>query len=84
MKIKTMWIVTKPKDTGEIIDILFECDIHRLQLQFKGGLEAKEIDSMYTDYKLAAARAIKLMEDLVFVWPISKDNLLLRVIPGEV
>jgi len=44
---KTFWVVTRPEKGSVIEDILFESDMARMELQFKGGLKASEIYGVY-------------------------------------
>lgn len=47
-KVSKFWVVTKPNKNSELIDILFQADIKRMELQFKGGLASKEIIGTFT------------------------------------
>lgn len=47
-KVNKFWVVTKPNKKSELIDILFNADMKRMGLQFKGGLSGKEIISIFT------------------------------------
>ena len=48
-KITKFWVVTKPTKNSELEDILFKSDISQMELQFRGGLTAKEIIGLYMD-----------------------------------
>ena len=45
---KSETLVTKPSKNSVLIDILFNADIKRMELQFKGGLSGKEIIGIFT------------------------------------
>ena len=47
-KVSKFWVVTKPNKNSELIDILFQADMKRMELQFKGGLASKEIIGIFT------------------------------------
>lgn len=49
MRLDRIWIVTKPTPESEIVDILFSSTMDELELQFRGGLEAKNIVAIYTE-----------------------------------
>lgn len=46
-KVSKFWVVTKPNKNSELIDILFQADMKRMELQFKGGLVSKEIIGIF-------------------------------------
>ena len=46
-KVNKFWVVAKPNKNSQLIDILFNADMKRMELQFKGGLSGKEIISIY-------------------------------------
>ena len=47
-KVSKFWVVTKPTKQSVLIDILFNADMKRMELQFKGGLSNKEIIGIFT------------------------------------
>ncbi len=47
-KVSKFWVVTKPNKNSELIDILFQAGMKRMELQFKGGLASKEIIGIFT------------------------------------
>ncbi len=47
-KSNKFWVVTKPNKNSQLIDILFNVDMKRMELQFKGGLSDKEIIGIFT------------------------------------
>ncbi len=52
------WIVINPSLVSEIGDILFECSLRRLELQFKGGLSAeKDNPTLFSDQQEAEKEA---------------------------
>jgi hypothetical protein len=54
----TFWVVTDPTPESELVDILFECTLHRLELQFLGGLRTdRDHPTIFTDYNEARAEA---------------------------
>lgn len=63
MKIQTLWIVTQPTTVSELGDICFEADMNCLQLQFAGGLVAREIVGTFTTEKEAIKLAKSLLEN---------------------
>jgi hypothetical protein len=42
------WVVTKPNNNSQLIDILFNTDMKIMELQFKGGESDKEIIGIFT------------------------------------
>ena len=46
-KVSKFWVVTKPTKQSVLIDILFNADMKRMELQFKGGLSNKEIIGIF-------------------------------------
>ena len=59
MKIDTIWVVTRPSPVSEMVDLLFEADPGRLELQFRGGLKGKDVIGMFTTFPEARAAAIE-------------------------
>ena len=57
-----VWIVTEPTKESELVDILFQADGDRLELQFKGGLTGKEIVLITEDAAIAKAKAEELLK----------------------
>lgn len=55
------WIVTNPSSVSEMGDILFECSLRELDLQFKGGLTMDDNPTLFTDRKEAEAEARRRM-----------------------
>ena len=51
------WIVINPSCVSEMGDILFECSLKELDLQFKGGLGMDRNPTIFTDYKEAEVEA---------------------------
>ena len=47
-KVSKFWVVTKPTKQSLLIDILFNADMKRMELQFKGWLSSKEIIGIFT------------------------------------
>lgn len=47
-KVSKFWVVTKPSKKSELVDILFNADMKRMELQFKGGLTGNEIIGIFT------------------------------------
>ncbi|NUM51242.1 MAG: hypothetical protein HUU48_09010 [Flavobacteriales bacterium] len=47
-KVSKFWVVTKPNKNLELIDIFFQADIKRMELQFKGDLASKGIIGIFT------------------------------------
>jgi len=51
------WVVTDPKKQGydefDVEDIIFEADMARMELQFRGGLRIEQIYGFYADEKKA-------------------------------
>jgi hypothetical protein len=47
-KVSKFWVLTKPNKNSELIDIFFQADMKRMELQFKGGLASKEIIGIFT------------------------------------
>lgn len=62
-KIEILWIVTRPTKESVLADILFECDIDKLQKQFAGGLTANEILGIYVKPKEAEAVAMEALQE---------------------
>jgi hypothetical protein len=42
-KIQEYWVVTRPTKHSTLVDILFNADMKRMELQFTGGLSGCEI-----------------------------------------
>lgn len=57
MKLTRLWLVVKPTKSSTLNDICFSVTAHEMELQFKGGLKAAEIDGMYTGHDEAEQRA---------------------------
>ena len=53
------WVVVDAKPKSEIGDVLFECSIRGLDLQFKGGLKMEENPTIFTDRAEAEREAQK-------------------------
>ena len=53
MKIKQMWLVTKPTKLSEMQDIFCKITVEGLRAQFLGGLQADEVYGLYTTEKEA-------------------------------
>ena len=64
MKVKKLWIVTKPTPDSELSDILFETDMEGLERQFRGGLTPEEIFAVYIDEGEASIDAIMLLDGI--------------------
>jgi len=64
MKITRFWIVTKPNALSTIDDICFETDVIALEKQFKGGLRAEDIVSIYSNQIDAWGEAKLLLSSL--------------------
>jgi hypothetical protein len=47
-KVQNFRVVTKPKKRSTLVDILFNADMKRMELQFKGGLSGSEIIGIFT------------------------------------
>lgn len=71
MRVNRLYIVTKPTDISEVEDIYSGTDAAGFVLQVKGGLEADEIHSIYTNENEARAVA----EELIAV----RDAMLARI-----
>lgn len=63
MRLDKIWIVTNPTPKSEIADILFSATMAELELQFRGGLGAKDIVAVFTDECSARALADCLMSE---------------------
>ena len=55
------WVVTRPSEVSELVDILFPCTFERLLLQGRGGLTEDEIVGVYADEDEAKEAAAKLL-----------------------
>ena len=55
------WVVTRPSEVSELVDILFPCTFERLLLQGRGGLTEDEIVGIYADEDKAKEAAAKLL-----------------------
>jgi len=51
------WVVIDPSCESEMGDILFECSLKELELQFKGGLDMDRNPTIFTAYKEAKIEA---------------------------
>jgi len=62
---RKFWVVTDPRKQGhenpEIDDIAFEANMERMELQFRGGLNADDIYGLYTSESQAKRAAEKLL-----------------------
>lgn len=58
-KVQNFWVVTKPTKRSTLVDILFNADMKRMELQFKGGLSASEIIGIFTT-KIEAEKVAKM------------------------
>ena len=62
---RKFWVVIDPRkqvyDDPELEDILFSADMHRMELQFRGGLNADDIYGLYTSESQAKRAAEKLL-----------------------
>ena len=58
---KYFWVVTKPTEFCEFMDVCFKSDFLRLQAQFKGGLTFEEIEGIYTEEAEATKSAKALI-----------------------
>ena len=63
MRLEKIWIVTKPTHESTINDILFDCDIDRLYLQFLGGMRPHDVAGMFTDQLEATMEAKILLNE---------------------
>jgi hypothetical protein len=61
MRLNRLYVVTYPTSKSEICDILFETDMIDLELQFKGGLSAKNIAAVFSEHEEAYAFALNLL-----------------------
>jgi hypothetical protein len=61
MKINILWIVEFPKLKSELVDILTRANLRGLDLQFKGGLSASDIHSVWTD----ESEAVEIAQTLI-------------------
>ena len=57
MKVKRIWVVTKPTKISTLEDICFSADMRYLYLQFAGGLEPDNVHAFYTTEKEAKTAA---------------------------
>ena len=55
------WVVTNPTKDSTLEDILFECDLKGLRLQFLGGLSDEQIYKIYEDKEYATMIANSLL-----------------------
>jgi hypothetical protein len=58
---ETFWVVTRPSEVSELVDILFPCTFERLLLQGRGGLTEDEIVGIYADETEAKEAATELL-----------------------
>ena len=58
-KVSKFWGVTKPSKKSELVDILFNANMKRMEIQFKGGLTGNEIIGIFTT-KNEAQKVAKL------------------------
>ena len=63
MKIEKFWIVIKPNQDSELVDIFWKTDICEMQNQFLGGLRKEEIVGIYTEESEALFVAESLLEN---------------------
>lgn len=62
MKLKYIYVVTKPGPKSVIEDVCFECDIHRLHLQYAGGMDPAEVVAFFDDPHEAHELATELLK----------------------
>lgn len=60
-KLETIWIVTKPSDISEMVDICWDTDLQGLARQFVGGLKPEDIVAMFDSESEAVQLADKLL-----------------------
>lgn len=58
-KVQNFRVVTKPTKRSTLVDILFNADMKRMELQFKGGLSVSEIIGIFTT-KIEAEKIAKM------------------------
>jgi hypothetical protein len=58
---ETFWVVTRPTENSELVDICFECGFAGLMRQVLGGLTEDEIVGVYADEEQAKEAAAKLL-----------------------
>jgi hypothetical protein len=56
------WVVTIPTKDSTFNDIWFESDLHKLRLQFLGGLTAETIHGIFDDKETAKRIATNLLK----------------------
>lgn len=57
------WVVVKPTQDSEMVDVLFKASIPRIMLQSRGGLSSSEIYGIYKDEQEAKQVAENLLND---------------------
>lgn len=58
---KTVWMVTKPTEYSELVDICFDIKVERIGYQFIGGLKPEEVVSIHTEEASAKREARALL-----------------------
>lgn len=59
---RTIWIVTYPNPNSTLVDVVFEADGARLELQFKGGLLGEDIYGFFCSRIEAESAAEQLLK----------------------
>jgi len=58
------WVVTKPTELSQLVDICFQSTWQEMQQQFLGGLKSEQIHGIYTDEAEALQVAGELLAEL--------------------
>jgi len=62
-EIGKFWVVTRPRPTSEMVDILFETNVTGMMLQARGGLEPSDLAGVFKSKAKATDMAKRLIEE---------------------